>query len=124
MNKSPEHQKGGSAISTIITLVVVGYALFVGIQYVPQLIESQSINSILDRVRDTQRTDPANSVADAKAKVIRMLQINEMNDMSDSFSVTKADNGFTVTFKYNRELNLIYKTQPMHYEKSMHVQYR
>jgi len=124
MNKSTVRQKGGSAISTIITLVIVGYALYVGIQYVPQLIESQSINSMLDRVRDTQRTDPVKSVADAKAKVIRMLQINEMNDMSDSFSVTKADNGFTVTFKYNRELDLIYKTQAMHYNKSMHVRYR
>lgn len=117
MNRLPAKQKGASAIVTIIILVVLGFAAFVGIQYVPQIIESKSIDSILSTIDDTQKTDPISNVTDARTKVINLLQINEMNDMADSFTVKKRDGRVTVTFKYDRELNLGYKVHPMHYEK-------
>lgn len=119
MNKLPAQQKGASAIVTIILLVVLGFAAFVGIQYVPQMIESRSIDSILKTMEDQQKTDRITTVLDAKTKVVNLLQINEMNDMMESFTIEDRDGKVTVAFSYDRELNLLYKVHPMHYEKSL-----
>jgi hypothetical protein len=112
-------QKGASAIVTLIILVVLGYAVYIGIQYVPQMIESKSIDSILSNVRDAHKTDRIDSVEEARQRVINLLQINEMNDMTDSFDVKQRDGKVIVTFNYDRELNLVYETKPMHYEKTL-----
>ena len=119
MNKLPARQKGASAIGTIIILALLGYGAYIGIQYVPQMIESKSIDSILRSVKDAQNTDPIDDVEDARAMVIRLLQVNEMNDMTDSFSVNERGGKITIAFKYDRELNLGYKKRPMHYEKTL-----
>lgn len=119
MNKLPAKQSGASFIVTIIILVVLGFAAYVGIQYVPQAIESRSIDSILKTMEDAQKTDRISSVTDAKTKLVNLLQINEMNDMMDSFTVKDRDGKVTIVFKYDRELNLIYKIHPMHYEKTL-----
>ena len=70
MNKLPIQQKGASAIVTIIFLAVLGYAVYVGIQYVPQAIESRSVDSILNTVETDQRANPVSTENDAKTKVI------------------------------------------------------
>ena len=121
MKNTTQRQKGGSAIGTLIILVVFAYGIFIGIQYVPQVIESRSIDSILNDMKDAQRTDPVNSEQIAKEKVVRMLQLNEMNDMTDSFTVRKQDGRIKIMFNYDRELNLIFKTQPIHYEQSVQL---
>lgn len=121
MNKLPAQQKGASAIVTIIILAVLGFAAYVGIQYVPQVIESKAIDSILKSVDSASKTDRIDSVEAAKTKVISLLQINEMNDMTDSFTVKQLNGGITIEFSYDRELNLIYKKQPMHYEKTLRL---
>lgn len=119
MNKLPGRQKGASIIGTIITVAVLGYGVYIGIQYVPQAIESNSISSILSSMKDSQISDPVTSNQAASAKVIKLLQINEMNDMTDSFVVERRDDKIVVRFSYDRELNLGYKIQPIHYEKSV-----
>ena len=121
MNRLPERQKGASTIGTIITIVLLGYGAYIGIQYVPQAIESKSIDSILDNVKRSQQTDPVTSKQDAQAKVIKMLQVNEMSNMTKSFTVERLDNRITIRFSYDRELNLGYKIQPIHYEKSVNL---
>lgn len=119
MNKLPKQQRGASAIGTIIILAVLGYGAYLGIQYVPQVIESKSIDSILESMQTTQKTDPVGSKDEARAKVIKLLQINEMNDMTDQFAVEQSDGQFTVKFNYDRELNLGFKKEPIHYAKSV-----
>lgn len=119
MNKLPGRQKGASIISTIITFAVLGYGVYIGIQYVPQALESNSISSILSSMKDSQISDPVTSNQAASAKVIKLLQINEMNDMTDSFVVERRDDKIVVRFSYDRELNLGYKIQAVHYEKSV-----
>ena len=121
MNRLPSRQKGASAIGNIIILVALGLAAYVGIQYVPQLIESKSVNSILQTMEDTQRTSPVNTVIDARTKVVNLLQINEMNDMMDSYTVEKSDGAIVISFSYDRELNLIYKMQPMQYRMNVRL---
>lgn len=117
MNRLPAQQRGASAIFTLIILVILGYAVYIGIQYVPQMIESKSIDSMLSVVDDAHKKDSIESVEEARTRVISLLQINEMNDMTDSFDVRQRDGKIMITFSYDRELNLVYKTQPMHYEK-------
>ena len=121
MNKGPANQKGASAIVTLILLVVIGLAAYVGIQYVPQAIESKSIDSILESMQSTQSVNPIRTVQAAETKLVGLLQINEMNDMTDNFKVEQKEGGIVVTFSYDRELNLIYKKHPMHYEKSLRI---
>jgi len=121
MNKLPAHQKGASAIVTIIVLVVLGYAVYVGFQYVPQMIESKSIDSVLRTMEDSQKSDPVYTDVDAKNKVIKLLQINDMNNMLNNFTVEKKDGGIVIAFSYDRELNLIYKVQPMKFRKKVRL---
>ncbi len=122
MNRLPARQKGASIIVTIITLALICFTAFVGFQYIPQLIESRSIDSILDTMTKRQHTDPVTDAGDARAKLIKLLQINEMNDMMDSFTVSDRDARITIVFSYDRGLNLIYKVHPMHYEKTVRLQ--
>jgi hypothetical protein len=119
MNKLPAQQRGASIIVTIIFLAVLGFAVYVGMQYVPQMIESKSIDSMLTTIKEAQNTDPVTSVEEANMKVISLLQINEMNDMKDSFKVKEREGRITIVFSYDRELNLVYKKRPMHYEKTL-----
>ena len=119
MNNLPVQQRGASIIGTIIMLAILGYGVFVGFQYVPQAIESRSLDSILETVDSASKTGSIDSPQAAQEKVISLLQINEMNDMADDFKVTDRDGRITVTFNYDRELNLLYKVQPMHYKKTV-----
>ena len=119
MNKLPNRQRGGSIIVTIIMVAVLGFAAYIGIQYVPQMVESKSIDSILDSMEDRQKSDPVTDVTSAKTRLVKLLQVNEMNDMTDGFTVKERDNKITIVFSYDRELNLVYKVHQMHYEKTL-----
>ena len=118
MKKFPNQQTGASLIATIITLAVLGYGIYVGIQYVPQMVESKSIGSILSSIEADNRTDPLTSEYAAKEKVIKLLQINEMNEMTQNFKVRNRNGSITITFNYDRELNLVYEKKKIHYEIS------
>lgn len=96
-----------------------GVCSYIGIQYVPQVIESSSVDSILMTMRDDQKTDRITSVGDARTKLAKLLQINEMNDMVDTFTVRNPDGKVTIEFKYDRDPNLVYKRHPMRYEKTL-----
>lgn len=118
MKKFPNQQTGASLIATIITLAVLGYGIYVGIQYVPQMVESKSIGSILSSIEADHRMDPLTSEYAAKEKVIKLLQINEMNEMTQNFKVRNRNGSITITFNYDRELNLVYEKKKIHYEIS------
>ena len=119
MNRFPAQQKGASAFVNIIMLAIVCFGVYVAIQYVPQLIESKAIDSMLQTMDSTQKTTPVNSVQTAQDRLASLLQVNEMNDMTDSYTVKKRYGKITITFSYDRELNLIFKKRPMHYEKKL-----
>jgi hypothetical protein len=121
MSAARQRQHGRSIISILILLAIIAYGVYVGMQYVPQFIESQSIGSILYSLEDTQRSEPVESIDEARDKVIRLLQMNNMDDMANKFLVTNELDGFTVTFNYDRQLDLLYEKKKMHYVKSVHL---
>jgi len=121
MNGLPARQKGASIVGTILLLALLGYGVYVGIQWVPQFIESKSIDSILGTVRDQNKVEAITNVEDANALVIRLLQVNEMNDMTDAFKVRMREDHIVIEFSYDRKLDLLYKVKPMHYEKTLRL---
>ena len=121
MNNFPFRQRGGSPVLTIIILAILAYGLFIGIQYVPQWTEARSIRSILDSMESSQASDPLRSEQAISAQVIRMLQVNELNHMTESFEVTRTGNGFRVEFVYERELNLGWEKKPIQHQYSVQL---
>lgn len=119
MNRFPAQQKGASVFNNIIMLAILCFGVYVGIQYVPQLIESRAIDSILETMDSSQKTTPVNGVQSAEDRLTSLLQVNEMNDMADSFTVKTRNGRITIVFSYDRELNLVFTKQPMHYEKRL-----
>ena len=119
MKNLPAKQKGASAIFTFIVLALLAYGIYLGIQYVPQAIESRAIDSIFATIDQEHRLDPLRSADEAKNKLVKMLQINEMNDMAKNVSAKRFSDTITIKVIYERELNLGYKTKPMPYEKTL-----
>ena len=121
MKTLPGKQKGASAIVVIIVLALLAYGVYLGIQYVPQAIESQAVSSILTTMKTDQQTDPVTTEEAAKAKVLRLLNVNEMNDMAKNLKVSRGAGTIKIRISYDRELDLGFKKHPMHYEKVLEL---
>ena len=118
MNRTPGNQKG-AAIVTILVLAVIGYAIFVGLQYVPLHLESSAVESILTTIQESEKTARSMSAAEVKNKINGLLNINQMDDMEDSFKVSKYRGDLIVEVSYDRELNLLYQKKQMPYRKKV-----
>lgn len=112
-------QRGASGLVTIIVLAVIAYAAYVVIQYVPLSIESGSVDSILESIEQRHRTQPLTSVKSVKAAIETQLDVNQMLDLKDSFHVEKKEGAYVITVKFERDLNLIYGTKPVNYERTI-----
>lgn len=119
MSGLPAQQKGASAIATIIVLVILAYGVYVGIQYVPQFMESKTVDSILKKIDDDNRKDPIDNTQAAESALVNLLQFNDLEFNSDNYTVKQVDNRITIEFSYDRKLDLIYKVLPMQYEKKL-----
>lgn len=119
MKRLPGQQKGGSIIVNTFLLAVLAYFVFIGIQYMPQLIESKSIGSILRSIQTDEKIEKNTNARRVADKLLRLLQMNQMDYMHGSYTVREFDGKVTVKFSYDRELDLIYKMQKIHYERSM-----
>jgi len=117
MKRLPGHQKGASIIASLIFLVVLGYGVYIGIQYVPQLIESKSVGSILRSIDSDERIERDVSIHAVETKLIKLLQINEMDYMIPNSKVKGFNGKITITISYDRELDLIYEKKKIHYER-------
>jgi hypothetical protein len=58
-------------------------------------------------------------VKELRDMIGRQLEINQMDELRDSFTVTQDGDKYIVKVNYERELNLIYEKKPMKYEKSL-----
>jgi hypothetical protein len=119
MNKPRERQRGASAVGTVILLAIVAYGVFVGIQYVPQLIESGSVHSVLNSIEGAHHSDPARSVQAVRALVDNHLSLNQMNHLRDSFNVREFANDYVIEVSYERDLDLFFTKKVITYETSL-----
>ena len=111
-------QKGASAIVLIIVLAIFAYAVYVGLQYIPQRIESGSVDSILDSIAENHKTTPVQNVSEILSAITRQLNVNQMDDMKDNFKVSKYRGTYIIKVNYERELNLGYEIKTIQYEKT------
>ena len=111
-------QKGASAIGLIIVLAVFAYAVYVGLQYIPQRIESGTVDSILDSIVQNHQTTPIQNTSEILSAINRQLSVNQMNDMKDNFHVSKYRGTYIIKVSYERELNLGYEIKKIQYEKA------
>ena len=114
----PTQQRGGSTIGLLIILAIIGIAVFLGMQYIPQYMEAGKVDSILDSIEEANETK-ALTPDMVKKMVGKHLQINNMQDMADAFVVKKQDGNTVLTVKYERQLNLIYEKRPMPYSREL-----
>jgi hypothetical protein len=112
-------QKGGSAIGLIVTLAIIGLVAYFAIQYVPQHIEASTVDSILYKIELDHKTTPVSSVNALIRSIDNQLNINDMNDLKDSFKVTELGGRYTIKVSFERELNLIYEKKQMLYQKTL-----
>jgi len=121
INMRARFQRGASGINTIIVVAVLGYGVFVGLQYVPQMIEWGTVNSMLDSLRSQQVSNPPSSVQEIEADIGRLLDINEMRDMAEHFNVRRQGDGYLVSVNYERELNLLFTHKIIQYHKELPI---
>ena len=100
-------------------LAVVAYGVYVGLQYVPQYIESATVGTVLDNVAALHREEPFSDVEAVRNAIEKQLYINERNDLKDSFTVMPSRGDYLVTVRYERELDLLYAKKLVPYEKTL-----
>jgi len=120
MVKNTHHnQRGASTLGTVVLLAVLGFGVFVGLQYIPQKIEDMSIDSVLDSIETIQQQSPSGNVQGVEATIDRLLNTNDLEHLRSNFKVYQNGKGINVTFSREWKLNLIYTEQGMKYEKTL-----
>ena len=119
VNITQHNQRGASTLGTVILLAVLGFGVFVGIQYIPQKIEDMSIDSVLDSIETIQQQSPSGNVQGVEATIDRLLNTNDLDHLRSNFKVYQNGKGINVTFSREWKLNLIYAEQAMKYEKTL-----
>lgn len=117
MTTSPRQQLGASPVGIIIILAIIGVGVFFGLQYIPQSMESGTVDKILSNVEKEHEETPFKSTNEIESRISNQLNINEMNDMMANVKITEEGEGFVIKVNYERELNLIYEKQMKPYEK-------
>jgi hypothetical protein len=112
-------QQGGSTIGLVIFLAIFAYGVFVGLQYVPQWIESNTVTTILDSIVEKNSKQRFGDGSAVRSAIERQLSVNTMDDLMSSFKVTQYRGKFIIKVSYERELNLLYETKLMPFEKTV-----
>ena len=117
--RSRKAQRGASAIVVLLVLAVLGLGVFFALQLVPPDMGSSQVEPILESVQRGYDEAPVSSVREVQELISRRLDINEMQDLRDAFTVKRKDRGFEITVSYERTLDLIYEQRPMPYHKTL-----
>jgi len=119
MYNSQRKQRGASAIGIIITLAIIGVGAYIGFQYLPLYIEAGTVDSILTSIENNDREKPVTSAQQIRGMIEKQLNMNQMEDLADSFKVTQDEEIFIVNVNYERELNLIYEKKLIITDKTL-----
>jgi len=114
-----QQQRGASGIGLVIMLAIAAYGVYVGLQYVPQYLESATVGAVLDNVAALHREEPFTDLGAVRDAIDKQLYINERNDLKDSVTVVPSRGGYLVTVRYERELDLLFTQKLMPYEKTL-----
>ena len=119
MYNSQRKQRGASAIGIIIILAIIGVGAYIGFQYLPLYIEAGTVDSILTSIENTDKEKPVTSAQQIRGMIEKQLNMNQMDDLANSFKVTQDEEIFIVNVNYERELNLIYEKKLIITDKTL-----
>jgi Tfp pilus assembly major pilin PilA len=119
MHNSQRKQRGASAIGIIITLAIIGIGAYIGFQYLPLYIETGTVDSILTSIENADKEKPVTSAQQIRGMIEKQLNMNQMEDLADSFKVMQDEEIFIVHVNYEREINLIYEKKLIITEKTL-----
>lgn len=119
MYNSQRKQRGASAIGIIITLAIIGIGAYIGFQYLPLYIEAGTVDSILTSIENADKEKPVTSVQQIRGMIEKQLNMNQMEELADSFKVTQDEEIFIVKVHYERVLNLIYEKKLIITDKTL-----
>jgi hypothetical protein len=118
MKKTAQQQQtGGSLLGNIILLALFAYGVFVGIQYVPMLLESKSLDSMLDTIESQHVSNNYESSHQVEQAVKSILNLNQMDDMFQHVKIRQSHPNISIEIDYERELDLLYEKKTLHYSK-------
>lgn len=112
-------QRGGSALGNLVILAVAAYGIFIGIQYVPQLMESRKVDSVLDSIQGNYRFGTAAGPGEVESMIDTQLNLNQALDLKNSFKITQNGSSYIITVAYDRELDLLFSKKTIHYGKTL-----
>jgi hypothetical protein len=113
------NQTGGSVFGLIATLAIIGIGAYIGVQYIPQRIEVATVESILENIRQDHLARRVGSMHELQRSIDNQLNINEKNDLKKHFNLTHEGGMYVIKVSYERDLNLIYTTKQLHYNRSL-----
>lgn len=119
MTSTPGQQQGASVIVTLIILAIIGIGVFFGLQYVPQKMESGTVDKILSNIEKDHGDTRFKNTSEIGSRISSQFNVNEMNDMMNNIKITEEGEGFVIKVYYERELNMIYETKMKPYEKTL-----
>ena len=112
-------QGGKSAIGNIIVLAMIGFGIWLGIQFIPQKLEEGAVSSLLDDVQQAHNITPIREEAALWRVVDRQLSVNEMRDMRNNMKISHEAGGMVLRVSYERDLNLLFTTMTRQINKNV-----
>ncbi|HET6566043.1 MAG TPA: DUF4845 domain-containing protein [Xanthomonadales bacterium] len=117
--RSRTNQDGGSILGNIILIALFAYGVYLAFQYVPQLIESRSVDSILDSLQSQHRSHPYESAQAVEQALKSSLNMNQMDEMIKNFTIRDTGRGVSIEVHYERELNLLFQQKTITVNRTM-----
>lgn len=124
MHVMQKREHGASSFTVIVVLALVGAGIYLGLQYIPQLIESGTVDAILSDVKKAHALKPVREVRELNEMIGRSLDVNQLEELRKQFTVTESEDEFIVDVAYARELNLLVTRYPINYKKSLALRKR
>jgi hypothetical protein len=119
MHNRNNKQRGASAIGIIIILAILGIGAYIGFQYIPLFIESGTVDSVMGSIEQANEKKPFTNTNEIRSLINKQLDMNQMMDLADAFTVTKYEETYTINVSYERQLNLIYEKKLIETDKTI-----
>jgi len=119
--KNIQKQQGKTFIVLIIILALIGVGVYIGLQYIPHKMETGTVDSILDNIEKTYADTQPKNIGEIQGSIDKYLNINQKEELKDSFVITKENEEYIIRVNLIRELNLIYKKISMKYDREIYL---
>lgn len=119
VNQAHRNQHGGGLLGNIFLLALFAYGVYLSFQYVPQFIESRTVDSVLESIETQHRGQPYESAQQVEQAIKSHLNLNQMDDMIKNIRVRESGDSISVEISYQRELDLLFQKKELNINKTV-----